>query len=259
MSTLSRMVTCMSNHTELIRLLDTADAIPAAAMLRARSYDLLRLQPGDVAVDVGCGAGRAVAELRDKGIKAVGVDTSAEMIGVARARWPGADFHVGNACELPFHDSEIAGYRADKVFHEIAEAARALTEAKRVLAPGGRIVLIGQDWDAFIIDSDHPALTRTIVHSRADLTSNPRAARGYRNLLLDAGFHEVEVKVHVGVFTDGMMLGMLTGIAMAVHAAGVITREQYETWTGEQTRRAEQGRMFLALPLFVASATRGEE
>lgn len=256
MSTLSRMVAYMSNDTELIKLLDLADALPAAAMLRARSYELLRLQPGDAAVDVGCGAGRAVAELNDRKVTAVGVDVSEEMITVAQRRWPDADFRVGDAYRLPLGDHEVAGYRADKVFHELDDPARALTEAARVLAPGGRIVLIGQDWDTFVIDSDQPGLTRTIVQARADLTASPRAARGYRKLLLDAGFREVEVEVHVGVFTGKTMLGMLTGIAQAVHAAGIITREQHDAWTGEQVRRAEQDRLFLALPLFLASATR---
>ncbi|WP_237101081.1 methyltransferase domain-containing protein [Nonomuraea sp. MG754425] len=251
----------MPDHTELIRLLDLADALPSAVTLRARSYELLRLRPGDTAVDVGCGAGRAVTELNDRKAAAVGVDVSEEMISVARRRRPDADFRVGDAYELPLGDHEAAGYRADKVFHELDDPARALAEAGRVLAPGGRIVLVGQDWDTLVIDSDEPGLTRTIVHARADLVTRPRAARGYRNLLLAAGFGEVEVEVevevHVGVFTGGTMLGMLTGLAAAVHAAGAITREQRDAWTGEQTRRAEQDRLFLALPLFLASATRG--
>ncbi|MFC4111059.1 methyltransferase domain-containing protein [Nonomuraea zeae] len=247
----------MSTHTELIKLLDIADAIPSAVMLRARSYELLRLRPGDSAVDVGCGAGRAVAELYDRKVAAVGVDVSEEMIAVAQQRWPDADFRIGNAYSLPLGDHEVTGYRADKVFHELNDAIRALAEANRVLAPGGRTVLIGQDWDTFVIDSEQPDLTRTIVHARAELTPNPRAARSYRNLLLGSGFREVEVEVHVGVFTDKTMLGMVTGIAEAVHAAGIITREQYDAWTAEQIRRAEQNRLFLALPLFVGSATRG--
>lgn len=103
-----------------------------------------------------------------------------------------------------------------------------------MLAPSDWIVLIGQeDCDTFVIDSDQPDLTRTIVHARADLTANPRAARGYRNLLLDAGFREVEVEVHVGVVTDQTMLGVLTGIAEAVHVAGIITQEQYDAWTSD--------------------------
>ena len=48
--------------------------------------------PGTSAVDVGCGAGRAVAGLVERGVTAVGVDPGERMIAVARARWPEADF-----------------------------------------------------------------------------------------------------------------------------------------------------------------------
>ena len=73
------------------------------------------------------------------------------------------------APQLPFADATVDGYRADKVFHELSEPARALDEALRILAPGGRIVLVGQDWDTYVIDSDDPALTRAVVSARADL------------------------------------------------------------------------------------------
>ncbi|MFG1697162.1 methyltransferase domain-containing protein [Nonomuraea sp. NPDC049309] len=243
----------------LIQLLDVVDAMPEAVALRARSYELLDLPDGAAVVDVGCGAGRAVAELAERGRRAVGVDVSEKMIAVARHRWPGADFRIGDVFDLPLDDGEVAGYRAEKVYHEFADAAGALQEAKRVLAPDGRIVLIGQDWDAFIIDSDHPALTRTIVHARADMTPHPRAARRYRNLLLEAGFKDVEVEAHVGVFTDATMLPMLTGVAEGARTAGAITPEQEAVWVTEQEERARAGRMFLALPIFVATARRSRE
>ncbi|MET7337676.1 methyltransferase domain-containing protein [Nonomuraea sp. NPDC005650] len=243
----------------LIRMLDVVDALPAAVALRARSYDLLTLPDGAAVVDVGCGAGRAVDELGERGMRAIGVDLSEEMIAVARHRRPRSDFRIGDAFDLPLEDGEVAGYRADKVYHELADAAKALGEARRVLAPGGRIVLIGQDWDAFIIDSDDPALTRTIVHARADLIPNPRAARRYRNLLLDEGFQDVQVEAQAGVFTDAAMLPMLTGIAQGARVAGAVTAEQETAWVTEQTERAQAGRMFLALPIFVASASRPEE
>ena len=112
------------------------------------------------------------------------------------------------------------------------------------------------DGDAFVIDSDQPDLTRTIVHARAGLIAGPRAARACRNLLLDAGFGDVKVEVHTEVFTGTTMLAMLTGLAQAAHAAGSITWEQRDAWTHEQVRRGEEDRLFLALPLFLASATR---
>ncbi|MFI7413609.1 methyltransferase domain-containing protein [Streptomyces sp. NPDC049627] len=240
---------------QLIALLDAVDRLPGAAELRSRSYELLVIAPGATAVDVGCGAGRAVAELTEAGVKTVGVDPDERMIEVARRRWPEADFRTAGAYELPFADSTMDGYRADKVFHELAEPERALDEARRVLAPDGRIVLVGQDWDTFVIDSDDPALTRTIVHARADLVPGPRTARRYRNLLLAAGFEAVTVEVHTGVFTGPVMLPMLVGLAEGACAAGAVNRAQADEWIAEQRARAEVDRIFLALPMFVAAAT----
>ncbi|MEO3886692.1 methyltransferase domain-containing protein [Nonomuraea sp. B5E05] len=256
---LARMSKTAEHLDSLVRMLDVFEAMPEAVALRARSYELLDLPDGAAVADVGCGAGRAVAELAERERRAIGVDVSEEMIAVARRRWPGADFRVGDAFDLPLDDGEVAGYRADKVFHELADAAKALKEARRVLAPDGRIVLIGQDWDTFIIDSDDPALTRTIVHARADMTSNPRAARRYRNLFLEGGFQDVVVEAHVGVFTDAAMLPMLTGIAEGARTTGAITREQEAAWVAEQKERARTSRMFLALPIFVAAARRTRE
>jgi hypothetical protein len=147
----------------------------------------------------------------------------------------------------------VAGYRADKVFHEIADPVAALAEARRVLVPGGRIVLIGQDWDTFVIDSDDPELTRTIVHARAATVPSPRAARAYRSLLLDAGFGDVIVEVRTAIFTDRVMLPMLTGLAAAASDAGAVDRDCVDAWLAEQTRRAGSDRLFLAVPLFIAA------
>ncbi|MCO6010731.1 methyltransferase domain-containing protein [Actinoallomurus purpureus] len=247
-----------TNHIDdidvLIRTLDIADALPGAADLRARSYELLRPAPDARVADVGCGAGRAVAEMTERGARVTGVDVSERMLAVARRRWPGADVRVADACHLPFDDGELTGYRADKVYHELQDPARAAAEARRVLAPGGRVVLVGQDWDAFIIDSGDPALTRTIVHTRADLVASPRVARHFRGLLLDAGFAEVTVEVRTGVFTGTAMLPMVTGLAEAANAAGAITGEQAGGWIAEQTERARADRLFLAVPLFLAAA-----
>jgi hypothetical protein len=130
-----------------------------------------------------------------------------------------------------------------------------VSEARRVLAPGERIVLTGQDWDAFIIDSDDPGLTRTIVHARADTIPSPRAARRFRGLLLDAGFADVTVEVRTGVFTGTAMLPMLQGLARAANAAGAITGEQSDAWCAEQADRAAADRLFFAVPMVLAAAS----
>ncbi|MDT0443100.1 methyltransferase domain-containing protein [Streptomyces johnsoniae] len=239
----------------LLAVLDAADQMPSATRLRARSYELLSPVPGSTVVDVGCGAGRAVAELAERGVHAVGVDPDPWMLTAATERWPAAEFRQAGAEDLPFADGSVRGYRADKVFHVLREPGRAVAEARRVLCPGGRIVLVGQDWDATMIDSDDAVLTRTIVQARADLLGTPRAGRQYRNLLLDGGFDDVTVEVHTSVFTDPAMLSLLTRLAEPACTSGAVGRDQADEWLAEQRRRAETDRFLIAMPIFVAAAS----
>ena len=234
----------MAGMSSLLALLDAADAQPAAVALRARSYELLGDLTGRTVVDAGCGGGRAVAELAERGARAVGVDLDPEMIAVARERWPAGEFHVGDACELPLETGSAAGYRADKVLHTLGDPARAVAEARRVLAPGGRAVLLGQDWDTIAIDSDEPETTRRLVHAKADSLPSPRVARRYRNLLLDAGFTDPVVEVHTSVFTDGTALALLHRIT------------DDERWLAEQAERARTNRILVAVPMFLVAGHR---
>jgi SAM-dependent methyltransferase len=207
-------------------------------------------------IDVGCGTGRAVAELAGRGARAVGVDLDPAMLAAARSRFPDLDLRAADAAGLPLGDAQAHGYRADKVYHVLPDPDAALAEARRVLAPGGRIVLLGQDWDTIVIDSDHPGPTRRIVHARADTVTHPRIARGYRNLLLDAGFGDVATEVHTAVFTDASALPLLTGHAAAARRTGAISDREAEVWIGDQTRRAAASRLLVAVPMFVAAGTR---
>jgi ubiquinone/menaquinone biosynthesis C-methylase UbiE len=240
----------------LIRALDAAERTPAAAQLRARSYQLLRLPPGATVVDVGCGTGRAVAELAGHAAHAIGVDLDPAMVAAARGRFPGIDVRAADITDLPLADGQAHGYRADKVYHILPDPYAALAEARRVLVPGGRIVLLGQDWDAVVIDSDQPELTRRIVHARADTVPHPRIGRAYRNLLFDAGFHDVDLEVHAAAFTDAVMLPLIVGHAAAAHHTGAISGDEAERWISDQARRAERDRLLFAMPLFMAAATR---
>jgi ubiquinone/menaquinone biosynthesis C-methylase UbiE len=225
----------------LLTMLDALDDLPQAVQLRERSYRDL----GDTVVDVGCGGGRAVGELRRRGVRAVGVDLDPEMVETATRRWPDAEFHVADATALPLADGSVAGYRADKVLHALAAPDAAVAEARRVLEPGGRAVLLGQDWDTIVIDSDDPALTRALVHARADGVPSPRAARRYRNLLLDNGFADVTVEVHTYVFTGSKVLPMLRAMDDG-------------HWFEEQAALASADRLFVALPVFLAFGARAD-
>lgn len=227
----------MGGMSTLLTLLDALDDRPQAVALRELSYRNL----GDTVVDVGCGGGRAVGELAARGVRAIDADPA--MVSAAAARWPDGEFHVADAAALPLPDGSVTGYRADKVLHVLPDPALAVAEARRVLPPGGRAVLTGQDWDTIVIDSDDPVRTRRIVHTRADGMPHPRIARWYRNLLLDNGFTDVTVEVHTLVWTDAAVLPVLADLG----GDGA--------WLAEQTARAAADRLFVAVPIFLAAGT----
>ncbi len=241
---------------QLIAFVDTLERLPRALETRERSYQLLNGQPGETAVDVGCGTGRAVAELSARGIHAIGVDISQQMITSARKRFPDGDFRLAAARSLPFADHEVHLYRAERVYQYLADPTEALLEARRVLAPGGRIVLLDPDGDMWALDADNQEMTRALMRAISDTIVNRWGARRYRNLLLETGFVDVTIEVRTGIYTDYTQAALLPGMAKAGVAAGILTQHEADTWLDEQKRRTQEDRFFMAMPIFLASARR---
>jgi SAM-dependent methyltransferase len=93
--------------------------------------------------DLGCGPGHVAAWLEGNGVRAVGVDLSAEMVGIGRREYPGVEFRDGDLLDLPAADGEFGAVVAlYSVIHlEPAELPRAFEEMSRVLRPGGRALV----------------------------------------------------------------------------------------------------------------------
>ncbi|MFD8393545.1 class I SAM-dependent methyltransferase [Streptomyces sp. NPDC059680] len=110
--------------------------------------------PGDVAgrriLDVGCGSGPLSAALRDRGAIVTGFDSSTKMLELARRRL-GDDTALHTAdlgSPLPFPDAAFDDVVASLVLHYLEDWTTPLAELRRVLTPGGRL----------IVSVDHPSI-----------------------------------------------------------------------------------------------------
>ncbi|WP_166355795.1 methyltransferase domain-containing protein [Phytoactinopolyspora limicola] len=98
---------------------------------------------GHRVLDAGCGSGPLSAALRAKGAIVTGFDASPAMITLARRRLgENADLHVADLNQpLPFDDDVFDDAVASLVLHYLQDWTGPLAELRRVLKPGGRLVL----------------------------------------------------------------------------------------------------------------------
>lgn len=109
---------------------------------RPAMLDLVGDVTGRDVLDIGCGAGPLAERLAQGGARVSGFDSSARMIEIAGHRLnDNVDLQVADLAEpLPYGDDSFDVACASLVLHYLADWADSLTEIRRVLRPGGRLV-----------------------------------------------------------------------------------------------------------------------
>ena len=95
--------------------------------------------------DLGCGTGQLAATLAPFVRRVIGVDESPAMLRSARQRTrdlANVELRTGKLEELPLGAHEVDAALLVLVLHHAGEPARVLTEAERILAPGGRLLVV---------------------------------------------------------------------------------------------------------------------
>ena len=129
-------------------------------------------------LDVGCGAGDALALADERGAEAWGLDRS-----------PGADRAVvGDAAALPLQEESVDVVLAECVLC-LTDLERALGEAERVLAPGGRLAL-----SDVVVDGERPDLPAELA--RAFCLTGARRRETLIDRIETAGFTIEETRDH---------------------------------------------------------------
>src|SRR5271165_7626295 len=129
------------------------------------------LEPGGKRiVDVGCGDGAVVRHLVRQGATAMGIEVSEEQLERARAKaGEGETYGVASGEGLPCPDGSADAILYLKSFHHVPGALMrpALEEASRVLAPGGRLIVIEPLADGSYFEAMRPLEDETEVRAAA--------------------------------------------------------------------------------------------
>jgi tRNA (uracil-5-)-methyltransferase TRM9 len=102
------------------------------------------LKEREKVLDLGCGNGRWYKIFKEKKVDYFGIDNSEKLIEIAKENFPEAKFFVGDALNLPFQDDFFDKVYSIALLHHIPSEdfrIRVLKEAKRVLKPGGILIL----------------------------------------------------------------------------------------------------------------------
>jgi arsenite methyltransferase len=158
---------------------------------------LARLNPGEVVLDLGSGGGIDVllaARRVGPGGKVYGLDMTDEMLELARrnqaeAGVENAEFLRGEIEDIPLPDASVDVIVSNCVINLSADKDRVLTEAFRVLRPGGRLAV-----SDIVVLADVPAEIRRSMELWIGCVAGALVDSEYEEKLRNAGFEGVEIE-----------------------------------------------------------------
>ena len=131
------------------------------------------LVKGRRVLDAGCGMAYGSAILHAGGAaRVVGVDVAESVLDAVRDDMPpGVELKVGDVSRLDFDDDTFDAVVCFEVIEHIDDRASALDEFRRVLAPGGLLVLSSPNRDAYVPGNPHHVFEYTPSELQAELAS----------------------------------------------------------------------------------------
>ena len=164
-------------------------------------FSIAGVKGGEKALDLGCGTGIYTIELARRGAIATGVDSSKEMLNWAGAKASQArqtrkerlavEFVCADALTLPFPDDCFDLIMSVNLLCFIREREKALLEMRRVLKPGGRLIVgVLNKWSPWAAFRRIKGLFKDTVYNRVEFISPLELELS----LVRAGFNVKELK-----------------------------------------------------------------
>jgi SAM-dependent methyltransferase len=229
----------------------------------------LAARPSERILDLGSGPGLLACELAAEvgpSGKVTGVDISAEMNAIASHRIMEAgldervELLVGDAGSLAFPDACFDAAVSTQVLEYVEEVEVALAELRRVLRPGGRLILVDTDWDTLIWSARDQARAARIVEAWSGHAPHPNLPRSLAPTLRTSGFLVDELRAIALVntsYNEGTFSYNLAAIiADFVRGGEALPDDDVDRWLAELTLLDQTDEYFFSLNRYLFRATR---
>lgn len=233
----------------------TPDVIEQRRAIRAA----LALRPGERVLDIGSGPGFLAAEMAEEvgpDGHVHGIDPSDSMLEIARRRETPVEYGRGDALALPFPEQHFDAAVATQVYEYVDDIAAALAEARRVLRPGGRLLVLDTDWDSIVWHSRDPERMLRVLAAWNEHLADPYLPRRLPGLLRGAGLepadHAVIPILNHGTDQDTYSAGLIGIVAAYVAGRGGVTEADAAAWEQDLAGLGEDYFFSLNRYLFVA-------
>jgi len=187
-----------SRHIESTRLAERAQ-------LRMESFPELLARHGfpvkGQVLEVGTAQGLRARIMADLGAEVIGVDRSPELLVRARELnrgVPNLSFVEGDLYDLPFADASFDFVYARLVFMHLADPKLALANIRRVLRPGGRVLIEDADRDCMFFEPaplTFASFWQKVQDGQRRLGGDPNVGRRLAPYLKETGFSDVRPEV----------------------------------------------------------------
>jgi SAM-dependent methyltransferase len=246
------------------RLVETYRTPDVVAQRRA-TLEALDPRPGERIVDIGSGPGMLAAELAEavgREGAVCGVDVSESMNAIARSlpRAEGAapmEFVLGDALAIPLPTGGFDAAVCTQVYEYVEDLPAALAEARRVLRPGGRLLILDTEWDSLVWHSGDRERMRRVIDAWEEHLAHPDLPRRLTALLEDAGFGVTAASaftiLNAGWRPDMFSAGLTHTIAAYVPGHRGVTEEEAAAWAEELAGLGRDHFFSLTRYLFLAT------
>ena len=249
-----------SRHVEAVYT--TPDVVEQRRLI----VEMLELQPGEHVLDIGSGPGFLACEMAavvgEEG-SVHGVDPSESMLAIAaqRERVAGSaptEFRTGDALELPYPTASFDAAVSTQVYEYVEDMPAALADARRVLRPGGRLLVLDTDWDSIVWRSSDRDRMRRVLAAWDEHLADPHLPARLTGLLRDAGFTVTLRKtipiLNAGLRSDTYSAGLIGFITGFVSGRQGITEDEARAWADDLAAQGDDYFFSINRYVFVATA-----